>query len=140
MRIIEPTSRPLTGRPWALGAYDCYGLIMAFHERYGIKLTDRRVNYEWWKDEFDGNFYHDCWQEDGFIEREGDPVPGDVVIFQLKANKWNHAGIFIGNNNIIHHPFGKLSRRDIYSGWYQQHKVFICRHKELPENVEYKED
>nr|UVN04729.1 MAG: protein of unknown function DUF1175 [Bacteriophage sp.] len=140
MRIIEPKRRPLIGRPWALGAYDCYGLVMDFHKRHGVTLTDRRLPFEWWKPEYKEDLYRDYWREDGFIENTGDPEVGDMIIFQLQAEKWNHAGIYVGNNNILHHAFGKLSRRDIYSGWYEQHKVLICRHKDLKHGITYKDD
>lgn len=131
MRIIEPETRPLVGRPWSLGSYDCYGLIMAWHKENGIILDDMRKPYEWWKPEFGENIYQDNYISEGFIETGKDPEVGDMIIMQLSSPVWNHAGIYLGDNKILHHAFGKLSRVDIYSGWYQEHTTMVCRHKDL---------
>lgn len=132
MRIVEPKHMPLIGRPWALGAFDCWGLIMAWHKEQGVILNDFRKSYEWWKPEYGENLYADNWQKEGFIATGKDPEPGDMVIFQLQADVWNHAGIYLGDNQLLHHTSGKLSKQDIYSGWYQEHAVLVCRHKDLP--------
>ena len=131
MRIIEPQSRPLIGRPWALGSYDCWGLIMAWHKEQGVILNDFRKSYEWWKPEHGENLYQENYLKEGFIATGEPPKPGDMIIMQLSAPVWNHAGIYIGDNKILHHAFGKLSREDLYSGWYQEHTKMICRHKDL---------
>lgn len=131
LRVVNPESIPLIGRPWALGSYDCWGLVMAWHREQGVILNDFRKPYEWWKPEHGENLYQENYLAEGFVETGKDPEPGDMVIFQLQANVWNHAGIYVGNNQILHHAFGKLSRHDIYSGWYQDHAVMICRHKDL---------
>lgn len=131
MRIIEPQARPLIGRPWSLGSFDCWGLIMAWHKEQGIFLNDFRKPYEWWKPEHGENLYQDNYIKEGFVETNQEPQPGDMVIMQLQSPVWNHAGIYLGDNKILHHAFGKLSREDIYSGWYQEHTKMICRHKDL---------
>ena len=131
MRIIEPQARPLIGRPWSLGSFDCWGLIMAWHKEQGIFLNDFRKHYEWWKPEHGENLYQDNYIKEGFVETNQEPQPGDMIIMQLQSPVWNHAGIYLGDNKILHHAFGKLSREDIYSGWYQEHTKMICRHKDL---------
>lgn len=131
MRIIEPQSRPLIGRPWALGSFDCWGLVMAWHKEKGVTLNDFRKPYEWWKPEYGENLYFDNWQKEGFVATNQEPQPGDMVIFQLSAAVWNHAGIYLGDNQLLHHMSGKLSKVDIYSGWYQEHAKLVCRHKDL---------
>lgn len=131
MRMVEPATRPLIGRPWSLGSYDCWGLIMAWHKEQGVLLNDFRKPYEWWKPEYGENLYQENYLKEGFIPTGKEPELGDMIIMQLQAPVWNHAGIYLGNNQILHHAFGKLSRSDIYSGWYQDHTVMICRHKDL---------
>lgn len=131
LRIVEPQARPLIGRPWSLGSFDCWGLIMAWHKGQGITLNDFRKPYEWWKPEHGENLYQDNYIKEGFIETNQEPQPGDMIIMQLQAPVWNHAGIYLGDNKILHHAFGKLSREDVYSGWYQEHTKMICRHKDL---------
>lgn len=136
MRIVEPQERPLIGRPWSLGAFDCWGLIMAWHKQHGVVLNDFRKPYEWWKSEYGENLYQDNYLKEGFVETNEPPKPGDMVIMQLSSPVWNHAGIYLGNNQLLHHAFGKLSRIDLYSGWYQEHTVKICRHKDLKYDIE----
>lgn len=133
MRFVEPATRPLTGRPWALGSYDCWGLIMAWHKQHGVNLRDFRKPYEWWKPEHGENLYQDNYLSEGFIPSPDQemPRPGDMVIFQLQSEVWNHAGIYLGDNQLLHHMQGKLSKIDVYSGWYQEHAKMICRHKDL---------
>lgn len=136
MRIVEPQERPLIGRPWSLGSFDCWGLIMAWHKQHGVVLNDFRKPYEWWKSEYGENLYQDNYLKEGFVETNEPPKPGDMVIMQLSSPVWNHAGIYLGNNQLLHHAFGKLSRIDLYSGWYQEHTVKICRHKDLKYDIE----
>ena len=131
LRIIEPQNRPLIGRPWSLGSFDCWGLVMAWHKEQGVILNDFRKPYEWWKPEHGENLYQENYLKEGFIETNQEPKPGDMVIMQISAPVWNHAGIYLGDNRILHHSFGKLSREDVYSGWYQEHTKMICRHKDL---------
>lgn len=137
MRIVQPESLPLIGRPWSLGYQDCWSLVMAFHKEHGIELNNYSVPYEWWKDGKE-NIYDDNWQREGFIEVNRDPIYGDMCMFRLQSVVTNHAGIYLGDNQLLHHMSGKLSRKDIFSGWYQDHVVRIVRHKDLPEVLECK--
>lgn len=134
MRIVEPASAPLIGRPWSLGSYDCYGLVMAFHELHGIKLADYRKTYEWWKT--GENLYQEFWRKEGFVETHQPPKFGDMVIMQIQSDVWNHAGIYVGDNQLLHHYANRVSRRDLYSGWYQEKKVLVCRHKDLKDDID----
>lgn len=135
-RVVEPVDSPLTGRPFALGSSDCYGLIMAWHKKHGITLDDFRVDYEWWKKEYGENIYQDNYLEQGFEPVNRAPKVGDMIIMQIDSPVWNHAGIYVGDNQMLHHSFGKLSRIDLYSGWYQERTVMVCRHKDLPDEIE----
>lgn len=133
MRILEPDNPPLIGRPWALGSYDCWGLVMAFHALHGVKLPDYRSNKMWWKE--GGNLFQDNMENEGFVRVDAPPSFGDTIIMQLSAPVWNHSGIYVGNNQILHHYTDRVSRRDIYSGWYTDKTVAIFRHKDLPHDI-----
>lgn len=139
MRFVEPQSRPLTGRPWSLGSYDCWGLVMAWHKEHGVTLNDFRKPYEWWKPEHGENLYEENYLKEGFLPTNQEPKPGDMIMMQLQSGVINHAGIYVGENQLLHHAYGKLSRLDIYSGWYQEHTRLIVRHKELI-NVDIREE
>lgn len=138
MRILEPEDMPLAGRPWGLGSFDCWGLIMSFHAKHGVKLADYRVNYPWWNKEYGENIYDDNWIEEGFELVETDDIPvGSMIMMQIQSETTNHAGIYIGDNKFLHHLYGKMSKVDTYSDYWRERTVRIVRHKNLPEGANY---
>lgn len=138
MRILEPSTMPLIGRPWGLGSFDCWGLVMEFHKKYGAKLNDYRVNYPWWEKQYNENIYDDNWIKEGFEPVKTSDIPiGSMIMMQVQSEVTNHAGIYIGNNRFIHHLYGKMSSVDIYSDYWRERTVRIVRHKDLPEDVIY---
>ncbi|WP_281099509.1 C40 family peptidase, partial [Klebsiella pneumoniae] len=123
---------PLLERPFVLGHYDCWGLVMSyFRQTHGIELHDYRVDYPWWEKEYPDNFYQDCWYECGFREFDGPPQPGDMVIMQVQADKWNHAGILLEGNMLLHHLYGHLSKRVPYGGYWLDRTMKIVRYHSL---------
>ncbi len=58
LRTIHPRGElPLLERPFVLGHYDCWGLVMSyFRQTHGIELHDYRVDYPWWEKEYPDNF------------------------------------------------------------------------------------
>lgn len=133
LRTIQPRGElPLLERPFVLGHFDCWGLVMSyFRQNHGIELHDYRVDYPWWEDSYSDNFYQDCWYECGFREFDGPPQPGDMVIMQVQANKWNHAGILLEGNMLLHHLYGQLSNRVPYGGYWQERTMKIVRYNSL---------
>lgn len=138
LRIIQPEKMPLTGRPWGLGSFDCWGLVMEFHKLHGVKLNDYRVDYQWWTNEHLDNIYDDNWELEGFELVRGDDIPvGSMIMMQIQSEKTNHAAIYIGDNKILHHLYGKMSKVDLYGDYYRERTVRIVRHKDLPEDAGY---
>lgn len=91
-----------------------------------------RVYYCWVRsDQYPENFYHDCWYECGFRELSGPSQPGDMVIMQVQANKWNHAGILLDGNMLLHHLYGHLSQRVPYGGYWQERTIKIVRYESI---------
>lgn len=133
LQTIQPRGDlPLIGRPFVLGHTDCWGLVMSyFRQEHCIELTDYRVDRHWWEDGQEGNFYQDCWYECGFREFDGEPRPGDMVIMQVQSKKWNHAGILLEGNMLLHHLYGHLSQRVPYGGYWRERTMKIVRYKGL---------
>lgn len=130
-----PEEMPLTGRPFILGKTDCWGLIMAWHETQGVILNDFRVPFPWWTDEYKEDLYRDNWEKEGFIQ-VADRLPGCMIIFQVRSNKWNHAGIITENGQLLHHMSGQLSEVTPYeSGYMRDREVIILRHRDLPMEI-----
>lgn len=131
---INPEQPSLIGRPFILGSDDCWGLIMAWHKTQGVELSDWRVNYPWWEDQYPENLYYDNWKKEGFVE--SDERPGCMVIMQVSANKWNHAGIITEDGQLLHHLYGHPSAVIPYAAGYFRDRTVIClRHKDLPEEI-----
>ncbi|MBD2812204.1 C40 family peptidase [Xenorhabdus sp. Vera] len=130
VRTIYPRGElPLTGRPFVLGIYDCYGLIMSYYyQQYGIELPDYRVNYPWWEN--GENLYLDNFERAGFVE-VADSQEGDVVLMQVQADVPNHAGIILNGNLLLHHLYGQLSQKVPYGGYWKDRTIKALRHKSL---------
>lgn len=133
LRTIQPRGDlPLIERPFVLGHSDCWGLVMSYYRQtHGLELKDYRVDYPWWESQYPDNFYQECWHECGFREFSGDPMPGDMVIMQVQSDKWNHAGILLEGNMLLHHMYGMLSQRVPYGGYWRERTMLIVRHKDL---------
>ena len=131
LRTINPRGElPLLSRPFVLGHSDCWGLVMSyFRQEHGIELPDYRVDYPWWEDDHSDNFYHDCWHECGFREFTGPPQEGDLIIMQVQSNKWNHAGVLLEGNMMLHHLYGRVSNRIPYGGYWQERTMKIVRYE-----------
>ncbi|MDC9591060.1 C40 family peptidase [Xenorhabdus sp. XENO-10] len=128
LRTIYPRGElPLVGRPFVLGVYDCYGLIMSYYrQQYGIELPDYRVNYPWW--EQGENFYIENFENAGFTEITGNPQVGDVVLMQVQADVVNHAGILLEGNLLLHHLYGQLSQKVPYGGYWKDRTIRMVRY------------
>jgi cell wall-associated NlpC family hydrolase len=77
------------------------------------------------------NLYLDNAEAWGFY-RVFDLKVGDVILIQVHANVPNHAAIYIGNEKIMHHVAGRLSKTDPYGGYWLKHSHSIYRHKDGP--------
>lgn len=133
LRTIQPRGDlPLVGRPFVLGHSDCWGLVMSYYrQQHDIELPDFRVDYPWWEDQYPDNLYQDNWQQAGFVEVTGDLQPGDVILMQVQSNKWNHAGVLLEGNLMLHHLYGRPSNRVPYGGYWLERTMKIVRYKDL---------
>lgn len=132
LRTFEPNGyeQDYIGRPYVFGIFDCWSICRDFYRReYGITLNDYpRIKDFWLKGQ---PFFDEHWQHPGFVEVTGqEPQRGDVLLFQTDASgKINHAAIYLGDGQILHHCVGRLSRRDIYGGYWLKHTVRTMRHE-----------
>lgn len=119
------------GRPYVYGVFDCWSLCRDFYRReFGIKLNDYpRIKDYWLRGK---PFFDDNWSiHPGLVSVDGqEPQRGDILLFQTdRSGKINHAGIYNGNGEFLHHCAGRLSRRDIYGGYWLKHTVKHLRHE-----------
>lgn len=136
IRMIVPEKAPLVGRPFCHGTdWDCYGLVRDYYkEVLNMELSRYDHDRFWWEDPNDTSFYEEKYEDEGFYKVEdGSLKEHDLIIMQIRATKPNHAAVYIGNNRILHHMFGKLSKEDVYGGYWAEHTSFVLRHKDLKE-------
>ncbi|QIG76095.1 tail assembly protein K [Rhizobium phage RHph_I4] len=131
--------RPLIGRVFHHGINDCFSLIRDQFRLWGFHFEDVPRDPWWWSElKEDGtyiNLYEDLFESRGFVRVERSRWKrGDVFLAKLHSPEVrNHGGVFISNEEFIHHAGDHLSRRALGEIW--QNKLdFLVRHKDMPEN------
>ncbi len=133
---------PLIGRAFAHGVHDCLSIILDYYRReLGIELGNYSREDGWW--DKGGNLYLEHLPKAGF-ERVGDLRQGDVVLMQIRSPVPNHAAIYLADGvlktepehypapgSILHHLYGRDSKRDTYGGYWDEVTVSIWRHRQL---------
>lgn len=132
MAVITPSGfeLPYLERPYAFGVLDCYTLVRDFYRRdLGIDIPDGQHVESFWQK--DMNPFGEGWKERGFVRLSGDePKVGDIFLIQTtNYGVPDHIAVYIGDDMILHHCHGRLSRRDIYGGYWQKHTTHHLRHE-----------
>lgn len=121
---------PLVGRPFSHGINDCYQLVRDWYRRErGIELKNFARTDGWW--DRGENLYLKHYAEAGFFLAEGEPEEGDMIVMQIRSSQPNHAAVYLGDNLILHHLYGRLSSRDVYGGYWKDVTRMIMRHKAM---------
>lgn len=127
---FEPSGykAPLIGRQFSHGVLDCYTLVRDYYAwELGIELPNFHRDDDWWsKGE---NLYLENYEASGFEQITGKPQVGDIILMQIRSKVPNHAGVYVGDGQFIHHLYGRLSSRDVYGGYWQEVTRLIIRRK-----------
>lgn len=116
---------PLLGREFLHGEMDCYTLFRDAYHLAGIELPDILHEDEWWNG--DKDFYLENMEKNQFYQ-VSDAQPGDVILVCLGSHKANHSAIYCGDQQVLHHCPQRLSKRDIYGGYWLNYTHSIWRH------------
>jgi proteasome lid subunit RPN8/RPN11 len=123
---------PLQGRQFAHGILDCYTLFKDFLFReYGIRMNNYEREDDWW------NKGHELYSIDrlnaeGLFQIKDEPKRGDIILMNIRSKVANHAAVYLGDGQMLHHLHGKLSRTEPYGGMWAERTVGIYRHKDIP--------
>lgn len=118
----------LLGREFEHEKMDCYTLLRDFYRLAGVNFPDFVREEEWWVK--GKNLYLDN------MALYFEPIEtyslqvGDVILVQVGANVPNHAAVYIGEQMILHHSPKRLSKRDLYDGYWLKHTHSIWRLKQ----------
>lgn len=137
---------PLVGREFVHGIHDCLSIILDYYKRErGVDLGRYSREDGWWnvpgKD-----YYRELLPLAGF--KQVDTLEhGDVVLMQIRSQAPNHAAVFLETGiiesepdlhpapgSILHHLYGRDSRRDNYGGYWAENTVSVWRHDGNSEN------
>ena len=123
-----PKIPPLIGRDFKHGKTDCYTLFKDFYFLAGLDMDEFNRSDEWWHN--GQNLYLDNLEGQGFkrLDSQETLQIGDVILMQVGANVPNHAGIYLGSQMVLHHSPKRLSKRDLYDGYWLKHTHSIWRH------------
>ena len=124
----------LIGRNFAYGILDCYTLLQDYYKIHcDLNLNDYEHEWEFW--EKGQHLYTENYEKEGFIRvTDGSLQEHDIILMNIRSNITNHAGIYIGDNKILHHLAGRLSCRDMYGQYYRQYTTHVIRHEKYYKN------
>ncbi|MNI72326.1 NlpC/P60 family protein [compost metagenome] len=124
---------------------DCYSLVRDWYARErGIVLPDFQREDGWWDAGKSANLYMDHYAEAGFrpLASSEQMAPGDVVLMQIRSDRANHSGVFIGAQPLIeapelfpvpdamlHHLYGRDSERVVYGGYWREATRLVLRYE-----------
>jgi proteasome lid subunit RPN8/RPN11 len=120
---------PYVGREFVFGVVDCYSLCRDWYQReWGLTLTDFDRRDRFW--ERGENLYLDSYRSQGFRQVPFEELQyGDAILMQLFSDLPNHAAIYLGDQQILHHVQGRLSSRDVFGGYYVKSTALVLRHE-----------
>jgi cell wall-associated NlpC family hydrolase len=130
------TYKHLLDLPYIEGEQDCYGLARRyFQDVYDLEMRNyaRPLDFAW-----EGiDLIQDNFQTEGFCPVDvalNNLQVGDGVLMRLAGcPKINHVGVYVGNNLILHHVYGKLSCTDNFSMNWKRRVAGIVRHPDVEE-------
>lgn len=118
----------LLGRTFEHGKADCYTLFRDAYHLAGINLPDLPREDDWWK--HGENLYLDNLEAAGFYRVSADEAqPGDVLLCCFGTSVANHAAIYCGDGELLHHVPDQLSKRERYTEKWQRRTHSLWRHR-----------
>lgn len=121
---------PLLGRTFENNKQDCRNIVLDSYMLAGVDLGDKsEYPFDWFNT---ANLYEEGLLRCGFYKlmQEDDVQLGDVILIQVGANVANHAGVYLGNQTILHHSQDRLSARVPYGGFWLNNTHSIWRYSE----------
>lgn len=132
----------LIGQQFDHGTQDCYEIQRQFwKDNFDLDLPPYARPDDWW--DHGQDLYRDHYAECGFEVMDITPIdlqPADVFLIAIRSEVPNHSGIHLGDGQMLHHFYGRLSEVTAWDGMWRNRTCAILRHKSLlnwkPEHVE----
>jgi cell wall-associated NlpC family hydrolase len=118
----------LTGRRFEHGVTDCYTLFRDAYHLAGIEMPDFHREDDWWRN--GQNLYLDNLEATGLYQVPLSAAqPGDVLLCCFGSSVPNHAAIYCGDGELLHHIPEQLSKRERYTDKWQRRTHSLWRHR-----------
>lgn len=115
----------LRGRVFDYGKADCGTLIRDAFMLMGVDLPDHE------RGDMDDDAAQDFWEKHlercGFVRVSDDLRGGDVVLTSYGGHA-NHAALYLGDGQILHHAYNQLSRREPFNQWWAERVHSVWRY------------
>ena len=116
------------------GDCDCYGLFRKyFKQYYDLELTNYARPLSFWEANLD--LISQNLNNEGFevIDTGLDRLElGDGIVMVLSGSRVaNHLGVYVGNNQFLHHLYKQPSRVENYGSNWRRRTLTIIRHPEV---------
>lgn len=127
---------PLEGRQYIFGVYDCYSIVRDyFLEKHDLKLGDYARDEFYWQSENAIDLYLNHIRDEGFEPvAKNDMREGDVILVTIRSKVVNHAIVYLGGDQGLHHPTTTISKVESINRYLDPEREFfhsVWRHKSL---------
>ena len=106
-----------------------------YRENFGLELTDYARPNDWQSELED--IIRNVYERDGFQMitdwKAKDLHPGDLLCMAVGETKPNHLAVYVGDNKVVHHLYGRLSTEDPFRDFFRNTTCFILRHPDVPD-------
>ncbi|AWD90220.1 hypothetical protein [Dickeya phage Sucellus] len=119
------------GRAYETNVNDCATIARDFYSYNGININVPHHSNEWWKE--GKNIYLDNMEINGFVKVHGkkDIEYGDVLLINYASSVPNHSLIYVGNNKVLHHQMGNISKIDRLDSFWLKFCHSVWRHHKI---------
>jgi cell wall-associated NlpC family hydrolase len=131
MKYEHLVGRPFTG----IGRDDCLKLMRdVYRDNFGIEISDYARPHDWSSDTLD--LMRLCYRRERFEMitdwRPTDLRPGDLLCMAIGSSNANHFAVYLGDDQIIHHLYGRMSSVEVFRDFYRNSICYVLRHPDVP--------
>ncbi len=118
--------KPLVGREWKYGIFDCYSIVRDYYALLGIDLPDYERPED--PDTCKSIFLNDAKKLNFYEVDIEQRKPNDVLIMKLWTKEPMHGAIYLKNDMILHQKFESLSCVEYLNHYYKRRTVGCFRY------------
>lgn len=126
----------LIGLPFYWGTSDCLSCFRDFYQvNFGISIRNYARPTDWSSDNLD--LMRLCYEREGFeMIADWTPKslrPADVLCMAVGESNPNHFAIYLGNDQILHHLYGRTSSVETFRDFWRNSICYTLRHPDVPD-------